>query len=121
VRGIDCHIGSQLLDPAPAAEAADAVLAAGVPASVVLTVPGMLTEPQLVSRGYYQPLTHPLVGEVPYPGWPMSFSAGVPAHHRWVTPTLGQDNDEVLGGRLGLSTDELTALRAEKVIGESLG
>lgn len=105
----------------PAAEAADAVLAAGVPASVVLTVPGMLTEPQLVSRGYYQPLTHPLVGEVPYPGWPMSFSAGVPAHHRWVTPTLGQDNDEVLGGRLGLSTDELTALRAEKIIGESLG
>jgi len=27
VRGIDCHIGSQLLDPAPAAEAADKVLA----------------------------------------------------------------------------------------------
>jgi len=105
----------------PAAEAADAVLAAGVPASVVLTVPGMLTEPQLVSRGYYQPLTHPLVGEVPYPGWPMSFSGGVPEHHRWVAPTLGQDNDEVLGGRLGLSPDELVALRAEKVIGESLG
>ena len=105
----------------PAAEAADAVLAAGVPASVVLTVPGMLTEPQLVSRGYYQPLTHPLVGEVPYPGWPMSFSAGVPDHHRWVAPTLGQDNDEVLGGRLGLSVDELAGLRDQKVIGESLG
>ncbi len=104
----------------PAAEAADAVLAAGVPASVVLTVPGMLTEPQLVSRGYYQPLTHPLVGEVPYPGWPMSFSAGVPDHHRWVAPTLGQDNDEVLGGRLGLSVDELAGLRDQKVIGESL-
>ncbi len=27
VKGIDCHIGSQLLDPAPAAEAADRVLA----------------------------------------------------------------------------------------------
>jgi diaminopimelate decarboxylase len=27
VKGIDCHIGSQLLDPAPAAEAADKVLA----------------------------------------------------------------------------------------------
>ena len=97
------------------------MLAAGVPASVVLTVPAMLSEPQLVSRDYYQPLTHPLVGEVPYPGWPMSFSAGVPEHHRWVAPTLGQDNDEVLGGRLGLSAEELAALRAEKVIGESLG
>jgi crotonobetainyl-CoA:carnitine CoA-transferase CaiB-like acyl-CoA transferase len=103
-----------------AAEAADAVLATGVPASVVLTVPGMLTEPQLAARSYYQPLTHPLVGEVPYPGWPMSFSAGVPEHHRWVAPTLGQDNDEVLGGRLGLSADELAALRDQMVIGESL-
>jgi crotonobetainyl-CoA:carnitine CoA-transferase CaiB-like acyl-CoA transferase len=81
----------------------------------------MLGEPQLVDRGYYQPLTHPLTGEVPYPGWPMSFSAGVPQHHRWVTPTLGQDNDEVLGGRLGLSADELAALREQRVIGESLG
>ncbi len=104
-----------------AVEAADAVLAAGVPASVVLTVAGMPTEPQLVSRGYYQTLTHSLVGEVSYPGWPMSFSAGVPEHHRWAAPTLGRDNDEVLGGRLGLSADELAALRAERVIGESLG
>ncbi|MET0158071.1 MAG: hypothetical protein ABW279_01170, partial [Acidimicrobiales bacterium] len=67
-----------------------------------------------------QPLTHPLVGEVPYPGWPMSFSAGVSHHHRWVAPTLGQDNDEILGGRLGLAADELAALREKKVIGESL-
>jgi crotonobetainyl-CoA:carnitine CoA-transferase CaiB-like acyl-CoA transferase len=104
-----------------AADAADAVLAAGVPASAVLGVPGMLTEPQLVARGYYQPLTHPLVGEIPFPGWPMSFSAGVPEHHRWPTPTLGQDNDEVLGGRLGLADDELAALREQRVIGESLG
>ena len=53
--------------------------------------------------------------------WVRDTGPGVPEHHRWVAPTLGQDNDEVLGGRLGLSTDELTALRAEKVIGESLG
>ncbi len=104
-----------------AADAADAVLAAGVPASVVLAVAGMLTEPQLVARGYYQALTHPLTGEVPYPGWPMSFSAGVPEHHRWVAPTLGQDNDEVLGGRLGLSAEQLAALREQRVIGEALG
>ncbi len=103
-----------------AAEAAAVLLAVGVPASPVLTVPGMLTEPQLVARGYYQPLTHPLVGEVPYPGWPVSFSVGVEAHHRWVAPTLGQHNDEVLGGRLGLTADDLAALRDQRVIGESL-
>jgi crotonobetainyl-CoA:carnitine CoA-transferase CaiB-like acyl-CoA transferase len=50
----------------------------------------------------------------------MSFSAGIPDHHRWVAPTLGQDNDEILGGRLGLPADDLAALREQKVIGESL-
>lgn len=104
----------------PAAEVADELLAKGIPASAVLTVPGMLDEPQLVARGYYQPLAHPLTGEVPYPGWPMSFSAGVPEHHRAVAPTLGQHNDEVLG-RLGLDAGDLAALREQRVIGESLG
>jgi crotonobetainyl-CoA:carnitine CoA-transferase CaiB-like acyl-CoA transferase len=102
------------------ADAAEAIRAAGLPAAPVLGVPGMLDEPQLAARGYYQPLTHPLVGEIPFPGWPMAFSAGVPEHHRWVTPTLGQDNDEVLGGRLGLGADELATLREQRVIGESL-
>jgi crotonobetainyl-CoA:carnitine CoA-transferase CaiB-like acyl-CoA transferase len=88
--------------------------------SPVLTVPGMLGEPQLAARGYYQELPHPLTGTVPYPGWPMSFSAGVPRHHRFGAPTLGQHNDDVLGGELGLSAEELAELRAAKIIGEAL-
>jgi crotonobetainyl-CoA:carnitine CoA-transferase CaiB-like acyl-CoA transferase len=104
-----------------AGDAADALLAAGLPASPVLGVPGMLTDVQLVARGYYQSLTHPRVGEIPYPGWPMSFSTGVPAHHRWAAPTLGQHNDEVLGDRLGLTAEELARLRRARVIGEALG
>jgi crotonobetainyl-CoA:carnitine CoA-transferase CaiB-like acyl-CoA transferase len=104
-----------------AAEAAAELLAEGIPAAAVLTVPEMLGEPQLVARDYYQPLRHPLTGEVPYPGWPMSFSTGVPAHHRWVAPTLGQHNDEILGQRLGLGADELAALREQRIIGDALG
>jgi crotonobetainyl-CoA:carnitine CoA-transferase CaiB-like acyl-CoA transferase len=51
----------------------------------------------------------------------MSFSTGVPAHHRWAAPTLGQHNDEVLGDRLGLTAEELARLRRARVIGEALG
>jgi crotonobetainyl-CoA:carnitine CoA-transferase CaiB-like acyl-CoA transferase len=92
----------------------------GIPAAPVLTVPGMLGDPQLVARAYYQELDHPLTGRVPYPGWPMTFSAGATRHHRFGAPTLGQHNDEVLGGELGLSAAELARLRQERVIGERL-
>lgn len=101
-------------------EAAAALVAAGVAASAVLGVPGMLTEPQLTARGYYQELDHPLTGAVPYPGWPMRFSAAVLRHHRHGAPTLGQHNDEILGGELGLSGEELQVLREAGVIGEAL-
>ncbi len=45
----------------------------------------MLAEPQLVSRGYYQPLTHPLVGEVP-----VSRLADVVLGGRAPAPPLGR-------------------------------
>jgi crotonobetainyl-CoA:carnitine CoA-transferase CaiB-like acyl-CoA transferase len=32
-------------------------------------------------------------------------------------PTLGQHNEEVLGGELGLTSDQLTALAERRVIG----
>jgi crotonobetainyl-CoA:carnitine CoA-transferase CaiB-like acyl-CoA transferase len=36
---------------------------------------------------------------------------------RRVAPTLGQDNDAILGGRLGLSRGEIDRLAAAGVIG----
>jgi crotonobetainyl-CoA:carnitine CoA-transferase CaiB-like acyl-CoA transferase len=48
----------------------------------------------------------------------MAFS-GLDRHlHPSPPPTLGQHNDEILGGELGLSADELRELRERKIIGE---
>jgi crotonobetainyl-CoA:carnitine CoA-transferase CaiB-like acyl-CoA transferase len=74
---------------------------------------------QLDSRGYYEQLEHPITGSHRFPGWPFRITPGPDRHHRGGPPTLGQHNDEILRG-LGLSDDEVAALRAERVIGERL-
>ena len=61
----------------------------------------MSSDPQLVARGFYQPLDHALTGVRSYPGWPMQLSF-LPAHHRRGAPTLGQHNEEILA-ELGLT------------------
>ena len=63
-------------------------------------------------------MAHPVTGETRYPGLPMSFSALDRHLHRSPPPTLGQHNDEILGGELGLSPEKLQDLRARKIIGE---
>ena len=77
----------------------------------------LLPNPQLEARGFFHELEHPVAGRLRYPGLPMRFSAIDPRELVTPPPTLGQHNDEVLGGELGLSRDELSHLREAKVIG----
>ena len=100
-------------------EVADALRRHGVPAERLLTGDRMYTVDQLDARGFYNDLEHPLSGRQRYPGWPFRITPGPTRHHRAPSPTLGQHNAEVLGA-LGLSDDEISALREQKVIGERL-
>jgi crotonobetainyl-CoA:carnitine CoA-transferase CaiB-like acyl-CoA transferase len=102
-----------------AEEIVENLRARGVPVARLLTPDRMYGEPQLEARGFYQELEHPLTGVRRYPGWPFRITPGPTRHHRLAPPTLGQHNDEILRG-LGLSDDELAALRREQVIGERL-
>jgi len=89
----------------------------GIPAEEVVTSERMYDLPGLVARGYYEDLEHSVTGLHRYPGWPFRITPGPARHHRFAPPTLGQHNDEILGG-LGVSRDELAALRRDRVIGE---
>ena len=66
--------------------------------------------PQYKHRGYFQDVDHPVAGSFPYPGAPFDMS-GTPWRARSPAPMLGQHNAEVFGD-LGLSRDDLIALRA---------
>ena len=98
-------------------EAAAALRAEGVPAAALCNAHFLVPHPQLEHRGFHQTLEHPFTGPTRYPGFPARFSAWGPAEHRTPPPTLGQHNEEILGGELGLSDEELEGLREKKVIG----
>jgi crotonobetainyl-CoA:carnitine CoA-transferase CaiB-like acyl-CoA transferase len=88
-----------------------------VAAEEVIKPEGMYDVPQLDARRYYEDYQRPITGRHRYPGWPFRITPGPARHHRFAPPTLGQHNDEILSG-LGLSHDELAALRHDRIIGD---
>jgi len=88
---------------------------AGVPCSPVYTVDQLLEHPQLVARGMIQRLPHPVLGELVVPGVVAKLS-DTPGTVRSCGPSLGQHNDEIYRGLLGLSDDEMRRLREAKAI-----
>ncbi len=104
-----------------AADAAEALVAAGVPAGDVIRQERAAFNPQLVARGFFEELEHPVVGRHAFPSLPFVFRASQRGRRQWLrspAPTLGQHNDEVLTSDLGLSADEVARLREEKLIGD---
>ena len=70
----------------------------------------------LAERDYWVAVTHEDLGETfIYPGAPWKLSE-TPWAQRGRAPHLGEHNDEVYGGLLGLSPDEIRRLKARMVI-----
>ncbi len=90
---------------------------AGVPAGAVANAKELVNDPHLCARDFFWDIDHPEAGTRRYAGQPVRLSA-TPARLYRPAPCLGQHNDEVLGGLLGLSEDELATLRDKGVIGD---
>jgi CoA:oxalate CoA-transferase len=71
--------------------------------------------PQYKARGFFVEHEHPAARVVRMPGAPCVFSR-TPWQLRRGAPCLGEHNAEIFGGRLGISADDLTALRGEGII-----
>jgi crotonobetainyl-CoA:carnitine CoA-transferase CaiB-like acyl-CoA transferase len=98
--------------------AVETLTAAGVPTQALINAHYLMPNPQLEARGFFQVMQHPVTGVSRYPGLPMTFSGFGRLQHPAPPPTLGQHNDELLGGELGLSPEEIQDLRRRRVIGE---
>lgn len=103
-----------------AATLADDLQSHSVAAAPVCTPKTLYLDEHLAARSSTQEIDRAYVGPARYPVLPFKFSRS-PGRVDRAGPTLGQDNDPVLGGLLGLSGADLSAMRASRVIGESPG
>ena len=102
---------------------ADAIMAAmqqaGIAAGVARKPLGLLDDPHLKARGFWQEIDREYVGMHAQPS--VAFRPGsAPIAIRHAAPTLGERNREVFGSLLGMSDAQIDALEADGVIGEIL-
>ncbi|MBI4216894.1 MAG: CoA transferase [Chloroflexi bacterium] len=96
-------------------EAARTMQAAHLAFAPINTPPEVLASEQLAARGFFVEVNQPGLGRLKLPGAPFKLSA-TPWQAPLPAPTLGQHNQEILCGRLGLPKGELPGLRAAGVI-----
>ena len=86
-----------------------------VPAAPVNDIAGVFADPQVVHRGMKVDLPHASGATAAHAANPLRFSR-TPVRYTTSAPTLGEHTGEVLAGLLGLSADEIAALRADGVV-----
>ena len=97
-------------------QAMDALQSAGVPAGAVQRSRDLVErDPQLRHRGMHPRVTHPLFGEHTVDGVPVRFSR-TPARVQSAGPLLGEANNAVFTGLLGVSAAEVSALEEAQVL-----
>jgi benzylsuccinate CoA-transferase BbsF subunit len=94
--------------------AVSALERAGVPAGPVNSAADMLADPRLRARGFWQPVDHPVIGEIPM--FHLPFRMGPDDRPPMSSPPLlGEHTREVATGLLGLTEQEYDDLVAEGV------
>jgi crotonobetainyl-CoA:carnitine CoA-transferase CaiB-like acyl-CoA transferase len=88
-----------------------------VPCDAVPEIPEVLEDPQLKARGMMPELLHPQSGPtgLKAAGFPVQFSER-PGGYSNPAPSIGQHNQQVYGGILGISDAEMEKMKGEGVI-----
>jgi crotonobetainyl-CoA:carnitine CoA-transferase CaiB-like acyl-CoA transferase len=98
-------------------EVVEALWPIGVPAAPLVPPHEVVSLPQTEDRGFFETVMHPVIGPLRLPVFPARLASRTLPYHRGHAPLLGQDNQALLGGWLGLDDAELTALGNDGVIG----
>ena len=96
-------------------EIMDLCQANGCPTTAVFSVRDVAEHPHLHERGFFAELAHAELGRVRTLGAPVHLPDG-PGGPRRSAPLLGEHNDEIYRGELGVSVPDLQRLSATAVI-----
>lgn len=87
----------------------------GVPIAPILDIADFYNSPHTKAREFFVEVEHPIAGKADYPGPPYKWTE-TPAVMKRPAPCLGEHNEEVYCQELGLSKDDLVALRSGGVL-----
>ena len=93
----------------------DLVAPSGCPAAVYATSEDLYASVQLQARQFFHQVDHPTMGQLTMPVRPYKLSTGA-EETAGPAPLLGQHNEQVFCGELGLSREQLSGLRDRGVI-----
>jgi CoA:oxalate CoA-transferase len=85
-----------------------------VPAAYVNNLKDLLEDPQYQARKFWTSLDHPVAGRLPYAGAPFKMSETPAKPER--APLLGENNEEIYFGKLGMTSEELGTLRDRGIV-----
>jgi crotonobetainyl-CoA:carnitine CoA-transferase CaiB-like acyl-CoA transferase len=86
-----------------------------IPLAPVRNVDEVMHDPHMHERGFLDDIDHDEIGRITVPTSPLRFH-GADRRKTTPSPKLGQHNDEIYGGWLGLSADEISELKHDGVI-----
>jgi crotonobetainyl-CoA:carnitine CoA-transferase CaiB-like acyl-CoA transferase len=112
---IDEHLGRWAVDH-EAAALVERLLAFGIPAGMMRDPRWLFDHPQFQDLRYFEIVEHPVAGAVTVVAVPFRY-ASVAGWVRSPAPLLGEHNERVLSGILGLGEDAIKLLSADQVIG----
>ena len=88
---------------------------AGVPCAPINTVDRVVKDPQVNARHMLVEIEHPVAGKMHLPGVPIKMYK-TPGSVDKAAPLLGQHTEEILKELLGMSKEEVDALRAKDIL-----
>jgi len=94
----------------------DGALERRIQLTPVLTPKDLLEFPQLVARNFWREVEHPELGtKVTYPGGFVKTGIG-DCGVRFRAPLIGEHNDDIYKGELGMSTEDMVNLKQRRII-----